>query len=181
EDRITVVLNLALLFTVLFFVFPLKFLFGILLGDPSLKHAMVQTAHGLEPAILPQHRPVILIIFGLGFAAVFLVFLLLYRHAWKQRDDLDLNEYERYETLMAIRRVKLAMLIGLGYCGMAANQVLEQSKKYDFAVTVLNLIVLAIFFGVMAMMVKLSRERKIRRREWLSRPGDAPVDSSTTT
>jgi hypothetical protein len=32
----------------------------------------VQTAHGMELAILPQHKPWILTIFGLGFAAIFL-------------------------------------------------------------------------------------------------------------
>jgi len=52
EDRTTVILNLALLFTVLFFVFPLNFLFNHLIGDPTLRHAMVETAHGPEPAIL---------------------------------------------------------------------------------------------------------------------------------
>src|SRR3954463_2638236 len=33
EDRATVVLNLALIFMVLFFVYPLKFLFNLILGD----------------------------------------------------------------------------------------------------------------------------------------------------
>src|SRR6185369_8333908 len=37
EDRKTVVLNLALLFTVLFFIYPLKFLFSALFTDPRLR------------------------------------------------------------------------------------------------------------------------------------------------
>src|SRR5258706_5650247 len=34
EDRVTVILNLLLLFMVLFFVYPLKFLFNVILTDP---------------------------------------------------------------------------------------------------------------------------------------------------
>src|SRR5882724_8016387 len=82
EDRVTVTLNLVLLFTVLFFVYPLKFLFTNMLANPLLKGTIV-TPHGIEPVILPQHRPLIFLIFGAGFAAVFGVFFLLYRHAYK--------------------------------------------------------------------------------------------------
>ncbi len=181
EDRVTVLLNLALLFTVLFFVFPLKFLFGLLLGDPSLRKAKVMTPHGLEPVVLPEHRPIIFLIFGLGFAAVFIVFLLLYRHAWSQRDALGLNEFELAETKFAIRRVKLAMFVGATYCVMAANQLLEQSKANQRAAEVLDFIVLAVFLGIMVMMGKLIRERRMRKRDWLSRLpeiSDPPEDPS---
>src|SRR5881628_3867201 len=37
EDKVTVFLNLTLLFTVLFFVYPMKFLFGEILTDPMMK------------------------------------------------------------------------------------------------------------------------------------------------
>src|SRR5512132_4262551 len=63
EDRVTVILNLVLLFTVLFFVYPLKFLFTNILANPTLK-GTIQTAHGIEPVVLPQHRPLIFLIFG---------------------------------------------------------------------------------------------------------------------
>src|SRR3954463_16709383 len=70
EDKVTVVLNLALMFTVLFFVYPLKFLFGVLLSDPRMK-GMVETAHGLELVVLPEHKKWIFIIFAIGYSAVF--------------------------------------------------------------------------------------------------------------
>src|SRR6476646_9438369 len=50
-DRLTVILNLALLFTVLFFVYPLKFLFNTMFTNMRMK-AMVATANGLEPIVL---------------------------------------------------------------------------------------------------------------------------------
>src|SRR5207244_12030796 len=97
EDKVTVTLNLVLLFTVLFFVYPMKFLFTNMLVNPRLK-GTIQTAHGIERVVLPQHRPFIFLVFGAGFASVFLVFFLLYRHAYKQRDKLELNEFEIFET-----------------------------------------------------------------------------------
>src|SRR6476659_11292394 len=36
EDKVTVTLNLVLLFTVLFFVYPMKFLFSVILSDPTM-------------------------------------------------------------------------------------------------------------------------------------------------
>src|SRR5437588_5648176 len=63
EDRVTITLNLVLLFTVLFFVYPLKFLFTNVIGDPLLK-GKIETPHGLEPVLLPQHAPLTFLIFG---------------------------------------------------------------------------------------------------------------------
>src|SRR5204862_7941480 len=114
EDRVTVTLNLVLLFTVLFFVYPLKFLFTNMLVNPLLK-GTIRTPHGFEPVILPQHRPMIFLIFGAGFAAVFGVFFLLYRHAYQQREKLELNEFEIFETKHSLRRMGIAALVGVAY------------------------------------------------------------------
>src|SRR5213595_403942 len=75
EDRVTVVLNLMLLFMVLFFVYPLKFLFGVILTDPRMRQM-----HGLERVMLPAHKPIIFCIFGAGFVGMMTIFLLLFRH-----------------------------------------------------------------------------------------------------
>ncbi|MGZ8851077.1 MAG: TMEM175 family protein, partial [Thermoanaerobaculia bacterium] len=175
EDRVTVILNLVLLFTVLFFVFPLKFLFGAMLGDPTMRHAKVMTPHGLEPAILPEHRSVIFLIFGLGFAAVFTVFLLLYRHAWKHREALGLNEFEEFETRYVIRRVRLAIMIGGSYVLLAALQLLPDVTRSQRLVSAAgNLVVLGVFIAFMVLMVKMTRERRARKREWLSRAQESP-------
>ena len=174
EDRVTVILNLVLLFTVLFFVFPLKFLFGIMFGDPTMRHAKVMTAHGLEPAILPEHRPFIFLIFGLGFAAVFLVFYLLYRHAWRQREKLGLNEFEQYETRYVMRRVQTAMLIGGSYCLLAGVQFLpEKTRAQKFVVAGANVVILIVFLSFMILVAKMVRERRTRRREWLAQSAEA--------
>ena len=89
QDMTVRVLNSVLLFIVLFYVYPLKFLWTNLLG-------------GERAGFSPAEGRMLLVVYGLGGAAVFLVFVLLYRHAWRLRDDLDLSPLERFDTRSAI-------------------------------------------------------------------------------
>lgn len=175
EDRVTVFLNLTLLFTVLFFVYPLKFLFTMMLGDPTLRHAKVMTRHGLEAAILPQHRPWIFVIFAAGFVAVFVVFTLLYRHAYELRGQLGLNEFEIFETQHTIKRMIVAVIVGLSYILVAAMELLPhrtpgEKKVYE----VVGISVLAFFFALFAVLIRMVRTRRRVRKEWLARSESEP-------
>jgi uncharacterized membrane protein len=171
-DRVTVILNLALLFTVLFFVFPLKFLFTILLGDPTMRHAKVMTPRGLEPAILPQHRPWIYLIYGAGFVAIFILFTLLYRHAYKQREKLELNEFETWETQHAIRRMLVAVAIGTAYLGVALLESLPKSS--GALINIVSIALFAVFAILFVTMVRLHRQRRRVRRDWLAKDTASP-------
>jgi uncharacterized membrane protein len=171
-DRVTVVLNLALLFTILFFVYPLKFLFTVLLGDPTMRHTKVMTAHGLEPAILPQHRPWIYLIYSVGFVAIFAVFALLYRHAYKQREKLELNEFEIWETQHALRRFLLAIALGSTYLGLAGLEMIP--KSHETAIEVASVTLCLIVIGLFLRLAKMRRLRTHKKREWLAKPPDAP-------
>ena len=78
-DGPMIVLNSILLFVVLLYVYPLKFLSTLVLGslvDPTGLAA-------IEPAQLSQ----LIIIYGLGYA-VFAVFFLMYLYALRRRDLL---------------------------------------------------------------------------------------------
>jgi len=173
-DRVTVILNLALLFTVLFFVYPLKFLFTVLLGDPLMRHARVMTPHGLEPAILPEHRPWIYLIYGAGFVSIFVVFTLLYRHAYTLREKLELNEFETWETRHAIRRMLLAVGIGVTYLGIALLEAIPKSN--ETARDVVSAILFVIFLAFFVTMVKMQRMRKQKKRDWLAKGSATPPE-----
>jgi uncharacterized membrane protein len=81
-DEITIALNMALLFVVLFYTYPLKFLFLL------VTHRIpVESGSGT-----------IMVIYGVGFAAIFALFVAMYVHAWRKRDALELNEHERWDT-----------------------------------------------------------------------------------
>src|SRR5438270_5365482 len=169
EDRVTVVLNLALLFMVLFFVYPLKFLFNVILGDPRMRQ-QVATVHGIERVVLPQHKPIIFAIFGAGFVGVMTIFMLLYRHAYKKRDELELNEFEIFETEHSMRRVTVAIMIGLTYFLIAGLELLPHKtpaqKNFDNAAAIAVVIVLAL---LMTKMVRMVRHRKRVAKEWKER------------
>ena len=170
EDRVTVVLNLTLLFMVLFFVYPLKFVFAVLLGDPRMRQK-IETAHGLVPVVLPEHKPLIFAIFGAGFVGVMLVFTLLYRHAYKQRETLELNEFEVFETQHSIRRMTLAIAIGATYFVIAYIESLPHRTAGEKRIVLVStLAVLAILVGLMLQMLRMVRRRKQVKREWLARP-----------
>jgi hypothetical protein len=51
--------------------------------------------------------------YGLGFAAVYLALFLLYLHAYRLRDALDLSELERLDTRYFIRRLGTLVAVGL--------------------------------------------------------------------
>jgi len=180
EDRVTVVLNLALLFMVLFFVYPLKFLFNVILADPRMRQ-QIGTAHGLERVILPEHKPIIFAIFGAGFVGVMTIFMLLYRHAYKKRHELALNEFEIFETEHSMRRLTLAIMIGSTYFAIALIDFLARQPKSPKnileAASIGVLIVLAVLF---ALMVRAMRHRKRVAKEWKARTAQQKVPSPPT-
>jgi uncharacterized membrane protein len=113
EDMTTTVLTGALVFVVLFFVYPLKFLFTTLIKSFTGQELAVRLPNGTVIApILPEQWKALMIIYGLGYMAIFGVLALLYQHAWKNRDALGLNEIEIYDTRASRRENLLNVAIG---------------------------------------------------------------------
>ena len=105
EDPYTVFLNVVLLFLVLFYVYPLKFVFTLLFSE---------IMGGDAPANLGWHEASVLMrIYAAGFAAVFLLFVLMYAHAYRLRRQLALNAVEVLETRFAMQENGLMALVGL--------------------------------------------------------------------
>jgi hypothetical protein len=118
QDGITLVLNAVLLFVVLFYVYPLKFLFTLLfeqlMGDRGAFEKAFEGTAG-DPQI--RH---LMVIYGLGYLAVFSVFALLQLHALRKRGELGLNEIEIFDTrsgvqyhLISVGVALLSILIAL--------------------------------------------------------------------
>lgn len=91
----SVLLNSLLLFVVLFFVYPLKFLFTLATGNFM---GAVAARGPAGPAITAAQVPELMVVFSLGYMTVFGVFTLMYHYAYSRRDELELNEYERLRT-----------------------------------------------------------------------------------
>jgi uncharacterized membrane protein len=99
QDAPTRLMNSVLLFIVLFYVYPLKYLWSHVGIAPT------------SEAFSPSEARTLLEIYGVGGAAVFSIFVLLYRHAWSLRDELELNAIERYDTRAAIFENVLMALV----------------------------------------------------------------------
>ena len=118
QDLKTIFLNAVLLFIVLFYVYPLKFLFGFLTLGNSATDASGNVIYRFTTN---EQISQLMIIYGCGFVAIYLVFLLMYRNAYKNSEKIKLNDLEVFNTITNIYD-KLAM-IGIGIFSIALSLV----------------------------------------------------------
>jgi len=97
QDPAIQALNGLLLFVVLFYVYPLKFLFTMLVGLMT-KGATLPHSRAVHDILQQQDVPKLMMIYGLGYAAVFGIFACMYALAYKRRSQLELNEVESFMT-----------------------------------------------------------------------------------
>ena len=107
DDGTARFLTCVMLFLVLFYVYPLKFLFnlsitGLLFGGSAPSASMTHSEF-----------TTLLVIYGLGFAAVYLAQTFLYLHAYRLRDELELTELERFDTRYQIFRLSTLVAFGM--------------------------------------------------------------------
>jgi hypothetical protein len=114
QDTLTTVLNGALLFVVLFYVYPLKFLWGTLVNAFTGHELLVHLPNGeTVPALAEGQWSKLMLIFDAGYVAVFLVFVLLYFNAYRQRTRLELNRREVFDTWTEVQSNLLNVGIGV--------------------------------------------------------------------
>ena len=83
HDLRTIVINSVLLFVVLFYVYPLKFLFTFVVLGP--------TQHAFEG---PRQLAELMVLYGVGFAAIYFLQAALYWNGYRLRDLLHLTPHE---------------------------------------------------------------------------------------
>lgn len=101
HDEPTLILNAILLFVVLFFVYPMKFLWSTL---------FLKKDFALESA--EQVRQLYYIYSG-GFTAIYLLFSLMYIHAYRRREHINLTKSEVFETKTYIYRHLFTAFVGV--------------------------------------------------------------------
>ena len=105
SDLPTLWLNSVLLFLMLFYVYPLKFLFTLW---------MDQLFGFSETEMIEASQvPLLLLIYGAGFVAIQLVFVLMYLRAYSLRTTLGLGAYELSVTREEIQGYLLNVAVGL--------------------------------------------------------------------
>jgi uncharacterized membrane protein len=103
QDAWTAFLNSMLLFVVLFYVYPLKFLATALL-NPLL---------GDETLPANWDGRFVMLTYGAGVALVFGTFVLLYRHAWARRATLDLDRTDLVTLTFKTRAHTISTALGV--------------------------------------------------------------------
>jgi uncharacterized membrane protein len=113
QDNVTVVINAALLFVVLFYVYPLKFVFTFLISMFTGHKGEVRLPNGTTIAMVENADQVasLMVIFSIGYFAVFGLFVLMFWHAYRKREKLELNELEVFDTRTDIRESALNVTI----------------------------------------------------------------------
>jgi uncharacterized membrane protein len=105
EDPYTVLLNVVLLFLVLFYVYPLKFVFTMVFDEA--------TGHTTAGELGWHEASVLMRIYAAGFVSVFLLFALMYARAYKLRNELRLNTVETLGTRLAIQENLIMASVGM--------------------------------------------------------------------
>jgi hypothetical protein len=106
QDAYTMTLNAALLFVVLLYVYPLKFMF-----DSMFAH-FLPTGTQSQP-MQPYQLANASAVYAGGFIALFGVFALLYHHAYASRVKLGLSELEVFDARTAIGQQIVSMSVGI--------------------------------------------------------------------
>jgi hypothetical protein len=116
HDLGTTWLDLALLFLILLYVYPLKFLFSFVYNVAILGREIATTdAHGAAASMFEREAQVqhLMWIYGAGFVAIFLTYAALYARAWSKRLELELDSVERVLTKSAIHSHLASAAVGL--------------------------------------------------------------------
>ncbi len=123
QDGLTRSYNFLFLFLLLFYIYPLKYLFSFLgtalyfqvkigLGDNSeaLQFAIDRLA---ESNLSVNEWESIMIRFGLGFFCIYLILCLMHVNALKKREYLELNEIEEFETKTSITSYLILAMVAV--------------------------------------------------------------------
>jgi uncharacterized membrane protein len=123
EDGYIVALTGLLLFVVLFFVYPLKFMW-------SLPFAGIQGTGVTDEVITLAQVPVLFEIYGAGVVATFGILTAMYAHAYRSRAELELTPVEVLDARVQIYRNlgivaigAVSILVAVITARIAPNQV----------------------------------------------------------
>lgn len=123
RDGATIVLNAALLFVVLFYVYPLKFMATVIANLALWLGGLQSAGEELREMLALRDLPETFILYGLGWIAVFLAFALLYWRAYTQREALGLDRVQAFEARAEIGEHLIAVGIGVLSIALAAFEV----------------------------------------------------------
>lgn len=125
DDGRTIFLNSIVLFLIMIFAYPLKYLALFMI---NLFTGYFETMEAVNTVMPLERVDLFIVVYALGYAAVFGVFALLYAHALKRADDLKLTEAERIITRLEVHQGIAAIVIS--FLAAASALLLPQNISY---------------------------------------------------
>jgi hypothetical protein len=120
NDFYTILLNLAYLAVILFYVYPLKFLFSLLLSSWTGIQLFPKAAEKHLPVILQQDFAALIIIFSAGYFVIWFLLYLMHKRALHFSKKIELNKYELEYTHKETRGALWNAMVGLAAILFAA-------------------------------------------------------------
>lgn len=127
SDTKMIILNGFLLFFVLFYIYPLKFLTTLLIDSLLLKEILGFNI-SVNISIVPKEVPTLMIIYSSGFFAIATILTLMYWHVFTLRESLDLNQFEISQTKLGINAFLICVIISFVSVCIAYFGETEDSK-----------------------------------------------------
>lgn len=114
DDAAAVAINGVLLFVIVFYVYPLKFLWTTLFRFWTGGSRTVPGPDGTELRIIEGGQMgELMVIYAVGFVAIFLALAALYLLAWTRRRRLALDEVQTFEAVSGIWENVAVAAVGL--------------------------------------------------------------------
>ncbi len=128
-DDTTIWITGVLLFVVVFYTYPLKFLMASTI-DPlfGLPSTVLDAAGVARPVTRKEHVGIVFAMYGLGYGLICTMFWLLYRHAFSKREALGLDEGERLETRLTQELWRNSIFFSLIFFGFLPVPMLPRQS-----------------------------------------------------
>jgi uncharacterized membrane protein len=169
RNAVIVVLNSILLLILLFYVYPLKFLarfltniYGSLLGNLFGMDIQVNNIQLTDGGDLPA----LMITYSWGVAGIFLVLMFMYRYALKNKEELELNEIEIFETKTSI--ISNMLMAGIALLSILLAMVIPHPIIGAFLAGCSYLLCWPV-------MVVFAKKRNTLRKAILEKPNSAEI------
>jgi uncharacterized membrane protein len=107
DDLTTIVLNCMLIFLVLFYVYPLKFLFTLIFSGQIY-------GEGHSPLMMTTADiPKLMEIYGAGYIFIYFLFSFMYMHALRKKNELQLTGQEIFDSKTKLFKNAILIIIGI--------------------------------------------------------------------
>lgn len=111
EDVPAILISCLLVFTVLVYVYPLRFLFNSMME--WLSYLLGVPSTGPPVSMRPEQVNSLFVVYGIGFIAMCGSILLLNIHSWRRREALQLDELECFDTRTEIEAWSIVGGVGV--------------------------------------------------------------------